>query len=74
MQPKNSHITLMVVKRVETLEVSNLNLQHSRMAYTYRAEGGFEPLDFYIPTGLKPAPRTLQAHPRLLYQLSILFI
>ena len=29
-----------------------------------RAEGGFEPLDYYIPTGLKPAPSTYQAHPR----------
>ena len=44
------------------------------MVYAYRAEGGFEPLDFYIPTGLKPAPRTLQAHPRSLYIPTILFI
>ena len=64
----------MAIKRMETLEVLNLNLQHSRMVYAYRAEGGFEPLDFYIPTGLKLAPRTFQAHPRLLNQLTILFI
>ena len=41
------------------------------VAVTHRAEGGFEPLDFYIPAGLKPAPRTLQAHPRLLNTTTI---
>ena len=30
-----------------------------------RAEGGFEPLNCYIPTGLKLAPGTHQAHPRI---------
>ena len=42
-------------------------VQVSKTATSYCAEGGFEPLDFYIPTGLKPAPRTLQAHPRSLH-------
>ena len=64
----------MAIKRIKTLEVLNFNVQHSRMVCAYRAEGGFEPLDFYIPAGLKPAPRTLQAHPRLLYHITILFI
>ena len=39
-------------------------VQVSKPATSYRAEGRFEHLEFYISTGLKPAPRTLQVHPR----------
>ena len=63
----------MAIKK-NTFKIHNLNLQHSRMIYAYRIEGGFDPLDFYIPTGLQPAPRTFQAHLCLLYQVTIKFI
>ena len=44
------------------------------MIYAYRIEVGFDLLDFQIPTGLQPTPRTLQAHLCLMYHLKIKFI
>ena len=35
--------------------------------YVLRAEGGIEPLDYYIPTDLKSAHHTSEDHPRTVF-------
>ena len=50
--------------------INHYDQRTSNVVYVYHVEGGFKPLDCYISTGLKPAPRTLQAHPRALLHLN----
>ena len=50
--------------------INHCDQRTSKVVYVYHVEGGFKPLDCYISTSLKPAPRTLQAHPRSLLNLN----
>ena len=63
----------MTIKK-KTLKVHNLNLQNSKMIYAYHIDVGFDLLDFYIPTSLKPTPGAFQALLCLMYHVTIKFI